>query len=262
MSQYFIGHATDWINIACLVWFLGCWVGYSRFAKYMAKQTHCLASAMHRFRLIWMREVLFREARMPDASILANLERSVSFMASTTILVLAGIVTVLASSEQIHSMLRSLPFVAETTPAQLQFKLLVLVCIFIYAFFTFTWALRQYSFCNVILGATPLLKRDEVEPSLRDHYAQHTAKILDQASHSYNFGLRAYYFSMATLAWFIHPVAFVAAVALVVAVLYRREFRSRTLGAMVQVTDDWAAATERASRGGSAAQSGPASDAG
>lgn len=247
MSEYFVAHATDWVNMGCLVWFLGCWVGYARFAKYMARSTHCLASAMNRFRLIWMREVLFREARMPDASILANLERSVSFMASTTILVLAGIVTVLASSEQIHTLLKSLPFAAETTSAQLQFKLLVLVCIFIYAFFTFTWSLRQFSFCNVILGATPLLKRESVDETQRDLYARHTAKILDQASHSYNYGLRAYYFSMATLAWFIHPLAFVAAVALVVAVLYRREFRSRTLGAMVQVTEDWAAATERAS---------------
>ena len=183
---------------------------------------------------------------MPDASIFANLERSVSFMASTTILVLAGIVTVLASSEQIYSMLESLPFVSKTTAAQLQFKLLVLACIFIYAFFTFTWALRQYSFCNVILGATPLLKREDANNTQRHTFARHTAKILDQASHSYNYGLRAYYFAMATLAWFIHPLAFVGAVALVVAVLYHREFRSRTLWAMVQVNEDWASATERA----------------
>ncbi|GAB3106138.1 DUF599 domain-containing protein [Aestuariicella hydrocarbonica] len=232
-------HMTDWVNLGCLVWFLGCWVGYSRFARHMAKRTDCLASVMHSFRLAWMREVLFREIRMPDASIIANLERSVSFMASTTILVLAGIVTVLASSDQVYGLLQHLPFVAATTSAQLQFKLLVLVFIFVYAFFTFTWSLRQFSFCNVILGATPIFKPGDIDQAQRDTYARHTGKVLDQASHSYNFGLRAYYFSMAMLAWFIHPLAFVLAVALVVAILYRREFHSRTLHAMVEVSQDW-----------------------
>ena len=42
----------------------------------------------------------------------------------------------------------------------------------------------------------------------------------------FNLGLRAYYFGMALLAWFIHPVAFAAASVWVVLVLYRREFSS------------------------------------
>ncbi len=239
MGSYFATHLTDWINLACLIWFLGSWIGYSRFAKRMAKRTNCLSSVMHRFRLAWMRELLFREQRVADSSIIANLERSVSFLASTTILVLAGIVTVLASSDQIYRLLVQLPFVAYTSPEQLQFKLLLLVCIFIYAFFTLTWSMRQFGFCSVLVGATPVFKPDEMTDSQRDVYARHCGKVMDQAAHSYNFGLRAYYFSMATLAWFVHPLAFVLAVALVVVILYRREFHSSTLRALVEVDEDW-----------------------
>jgi uncharacterized membrane protein len=47
-------------------------------------------------------------------------------------------------------------------------------------------------------------------------------------------GLRSYYYSLALLMWFIHPYAFMAASAAVVAVLYRREFRSRTLKTLVE----------------------------
>ncbi|MEC7303476.1 MAG: DUF599 family protein [Pseudomonadota bacterium] len=41
--------------------------------------------------------------------------------------------------------------------------------------------------------------------------------------------MRAYYFSFALLAWHIYPCALMVSTVLVVAVLYRREFHSRTL---------------------------------
>jgi uncharacterized membrane protein len=41
--------------------------------------------------------------------------------------------------------------------------------------------------------------------------------------------LRAYYFSFAAMAWFFSPLALVLATALVVLILYGREFRSEVL---------------------------------
>lgn len=57
----------------------------------------------------------------------------------------------------------------------------------------------------------------------------HAAKVLDQSGHEYNKGLRTYYFALAYLSWFLHPVILIASSAVVVAVLYRREYRSRVL---------------------------------
>ena len=59
------------------------------------------------------------------------------------------------------------------------------------------------------------------------------AKVLDRAAHSYNYGIRAYYFAMAALVWFINDWFFMAACAVVIFVLYRREFMSSSLQAMV-----------------------------
>ncbi|MGH1371863.1 MAG: DUF599 domain-containing protein [Cellvibrionaceae bacterium] len=235
----FLIEDAGWINLGCLIWFLVCWVGYSRFARHMAKQTECIASVMHRLRLDWMQQLLFRDQRVSDASIIANLERNVSFMASTSILVLAGLLTVLASVSEISQMLIQMPFVADATSGQLQFKLLVLICIFVYAFFTFTWSLRQFGFCSVIVGATPYHQVRELSAEQQQAYARHSGKVLDQAAHSYNFGLRAYYFAMAILAWFVHPLLFVLSVALVVSILYRREFHSSTLQALLMVDQGW-----------------------
>ena len=57
--------------------------------------------------------------------------------------------------------------------------------------------------------------------------------MLDRAAHSYNYGIRAYYFAMAALAWFINDWIFMAACAVVIFVLFRREFMSNSLQAMV-----------------------------
>ncbi len=238
VNEFFTAHS-DLTNTFCVLWFLGCWIGYSRFARHMAKKTECIASVMHRLRMDWMQQLLHRDNRVSDASIIANLERNVSFMASTSILVLAGLLTVIASAGEINQLLHEIPLVLEASAADSQLKLLVLACVFVYAFFTFTWSLRQFGFCSVIVGATPVAKFDELSLEQQRLYARHSGKVLDQAAHSYNFGLRAYYFAMALLAWFVHPMLFVLSVGLVVAILYRREFHSSTLVALLSVDQDW-----------------------
>lgn len=228
-----------WVNLACLLWFLACWLGYAKFAKKRAGETDCLASTLHKLRLAWMRELLYRDQRVSDTSIIANLERNVAFMASTSIFVLAGLVTALAGSEEAFDVFSRLSFIRVNSINELQFKLLVLISIFIYAFFTFTWSLRQFGFCSIIFGASPTLERDNNGGLDTQEYAKHAGKVLDQASHSYNYGLRSYYYAISVLAWFIHPLLFIVAVALVVRVLYQREFKSSTLTALLQVQKDW-----------------------
>jgi uncharacterized membrane protein len=39
--------------------------------------------------------------------------------------------------------------------------------------------------------------------------------------------MHSYYFGLAACAWFLHPLALIATTAWVLAILYRREFRSR-----------------------------------
>ena len=154
-------------------------------------------------------------------------------------LILAAMITIIANTDQVKELFSSLPFFSETSAQFIQLKLLLLCLIFIYAFFTFTWSLRQFGFCGVLIGAAP----NAIEKNISDEecrvFSQHCGKILDQASHSYNFGLRSFYYSMAMLAWFIHPLLFMFATTTVVAILYQREFRSKSLQALLQVNLDW-----------------------
>ncbi|WP_299773072.1 DUF599 domain-containing protein [uncultured Pseudoteredinibacter sp.] len=224
------------VDALALVWLLGCWFAYTRFAKRKAKTTDCLASVLHRYRVDWMEHFLRREQRVADAALLANIERNVSFFASTTLLVLAGLVTALAAADKVQLTLELLPFTSPSTTQELELKFVILIGIFIYAFFTFTWSLRQFGFVSVLLGAAPQYSEDNEDVSKR--YAKYTAKVLDQAGHSFNYGLRSYYFALASMAWFIDARLMVLSVSVVIFVLYIREFRSSSLSAMLSIDED------------------------
>jgi len=201
----------------------------------MAKKTHSLSSLLHEYRIDWMRSMLARDIRVGDASLLANLERSVNFFASTTMLILAGILTVLTTTGSGFTMLEHLPITITDDPLTTQLKFLVLTLIFVYAFFTFTWSMRQYGFCNILVGSAPLHDDVTVDEATREEFALYVAKVSDQAAHSYNYGLRSYYFATAVLTWFVSPWLFAISVAVVVTVLYRREFHSKPLESMIRI---------------------------
>lgn len=209
---------SDYLSLG---WFFLLWIAYTTYADCYAHRTHSLRAVMHAHRLAWMQQMLLRDNRLLDVNILRNLLQGVAFFASTTLLVLAGVVTVLASSDRGIGLVRDLPFAAKTTLMQWELKLLLLMLIFVYAFFKFTWSMRQFNYCSVLVGAAPV---GDDEPN-----AQRAADVATNASKDLNQGLRAYYFSLAALAWFISYWLFMAATTLVVVVLYLREYRSSAL---------------------------------
>lgn len=218
------------LNIIALISFITCWVGYTEFARKKAKTTNCIARCLHQHRIHWMYEVLMRDIKVGDAALLANLERNIAFFASSTLLVLAGVLTLFAQVEKLEEVIASIPYAAFPNHTVIQLKLGLLAFIFVMAFFQFTWSMRQYGFLNVMIGAAPFDEKGERE-TLKE-YAKQMAVVQDQAAHSYNYGLRSYYFSMAAICWFFHPLLFILASMFVVYTLYIREFRSKAVRAI------------------------------
>ena len=129
IEQYLV---FSWPDLVAVGWLGLCWAGYSRFARLKARTTHCIASTLHYHRKQWMRAMMYREQRISDAALLSNLERNASFLASTAILVIAGLVTSVVSVDKVHGMLASMPFFnTSASPHQLQIKLMLLLVIFV-----------------------------------------------------------------------------------------------------------------------------------
>lgn len=215
------------LDLIALFYFLCVWGGFARYAKHQAKSglDASLSRSLRSHREAWARRLLHREMRMTDASLLASQERVVGFFASTTLLLMAAVLTALTTSDQIAEITSHIPFSEQQTSGQIEAKLALLLVILIYAFFKVTWSLRQYGFAAVVMGGAPD-SNENLSPQQEEQFACNLAKLMDSAGHDNNSGLRAYYFCLSVVCWLSGTVPFLVATTLTVAVLYRREFRS------------------------------------
>ena len=126
----------------------------------------------------------------------------------------------------------TMPFGTLPTREIWELRMVVLLVVFIYAFFKFTWSMRMYNFVSVMVGSAPPPDDTKTSPAGREAFARSAGNICNLAGDAFNLGLRSYYYALAVVGWFIHPIVFMAASTLVVVVLYRREFCSTALEAL------------------------------
>ncbi len=224
----------DWISLA---WFAATWIGYTLFSGFRSGKRHRLQDALYVHIKNWIDVLYERDVRIVDTSVIANTGRNASFFASSSLLIIAGLVTVIGSTDKAITFLSDLPFAQDINRQVWELGILLMVLIFAYAFFTFSWCMRQWGFASILVGSAPLADRASGDERDRQRHGEALAQIVWLAIYNFNLGLRAYYFSLALMTWFVHPLVFMVASSWVVAVLYRREFRSRTLKALLEGLD-------------------------
>ena len=175
----------------------------------------------------WMLNMARREQRMLDAILLGSLSQGNAFFASTSAIAVGGLAATLGSGEKLQAMLAHLPYASPTTPLILEAKQLLIMGIFIYAFFKFAWAFRISHYGSIMIGATPIY--DPANSEACTLHAERTAGLIGVAAEHTNSGLRSFYHEIAAIAWFFHPVLFMLATTWVILILARRDFFSRTL---------------------------------
>jgi uncharacterized membrane protein len=221
----------DWLALAL---FLGGWVGYATFARRRSRFKPALLAATNRERRRWMLQATLRDNRVMDGIVVQNLSTAPSFFASTTILIIGALLAVLFAGDKASGFVTEVPFAARTTVLVFDLKVVLLTAIFIYAFFRFTWSVRQYSFGIILVAAAPEREHFVDDEAAREAFADRAGGLVGLAAEAFNDGIRAYYMAFAAAAWFISPWACMVATAGVVGVLYRREFRSDVLRVLVQ----------------------------
>lgn len=213
----------DWVGLAV---FVACWVIYALVVDRVPSiRARSVIAAMDEHRRRWMLAALPRENRIADIAAIGNLMSSVSFLATTSILILGGLVAMLSAPDIGRRVVATLPWSEVPDDAMWEIKIGLLLLIFVNAFFELTWALRQFNYVSILVMAMP---RDEGAT----RHAQAAAQLANRAARHFSTGLRSYYFGLAALAWIIHPAALIAASLLVLRELHRREFRSAARDAL------------------------------
>lgn len=213
-------------DLVAPVFFVACWIGYAHWAESGRGFPRSVMARVHDHRMVWMQRMLRRDIRIPDLVIVQVLAGSISFFASSAVLIVGGGLAVLGAREQAMAVVAHIPFASQSPPLVWECKVLLICVVFVYAFFKLTWAIRQFNYVAIMIGAAP--PPEEAAGTEAQAYAARAARLASRAAENFNKAMRSYYFGLGAISWFFHPWLFMAITAWVVFIVYRREFRSRT----------------------------------
>jgi len=178
---------------------------------------------MAAYRREWMRQFVTRTPRIYDAAVLGNLRQSTSWLASTTMIALGGLFALIGNTAPLISVAEDLSLPPHSGRA-VELRLLLTGLFLTHAFLKFLWSNRLFGYSAVVMSAVP---NDAADP-LALPRAMQAAEIGVRAAVNFNRGLRATYFSLASLAWLLGGPALIAATVAVFWLIWSREFASHS----------------------------------
>ncbi|MFD1943781.1 DUF599 domain-containing protein [Paradevosia shaoguanensis] len=196
---------------------LVCFLLYPFIVDRLEARRPTLSALMSRQRHRWVANAVIRETPM-DAILSGNLMSSVSFFASTTVLLILALFAVFGQLSALRSATEHLQPLL--TQFDLEIHLMAVLAIFVVAFLAFTLSLRNFNHFCIMLGAV----RHDGTATPQEISVIATLNTI--GARNFNQGIRAYYFAMASLAWFASPWLAVATTIVIIGVLVYREFFS------------------------------------
>lgn len=223
------------LDFAALTFFLAAWLSYGIIVERTRWGRRSLNRTMNQYRRQWMEQLSERDNRLIDASINASLQNGTAFFASTSLIAVGGVLTLLRSTEDVLTLFGEMPFGAPTTRLAWEIKVIGLAVVFVYAFFKFAWAYRLFNYSAILIGAVPAptAGRDQSPPEV----APIAAEMNIVAGKHFNRGQRAFFFALAYLGWFIGASLFFITTAAVLFVTWRRQFASDACRAVLAGTE-------------------------
>ncbi|MEM7471641.1 MAG: DUF599 domain-containing protein [Pseudomonadota bacterium] len=208
----------DW---AALLLLFGSWFLLGWRIEHPGKSTPSVSIIMAEYRREWMRQLITRQPRIFDATLLNALRQGTSFFASTCMIAIGGLLAVVGNTERLQNVADEFELTQDALLLW-QLKLLVVILFITHAFLKFVWSNRLFGYCAVVMAAVP----NEVEHKHAQSRAQQAAEINIRAALNFNRGLRSIYYGLGALAWLLGSIALLGATALVAYLIWQREFSS------------------------------------
>lgn len=220
-------------DIAALVVFFACLFGMGLLVEYSGDGWPSTHRLMGYYRRRWMREVPFRSNRVLDSTLLITLRNGSAFFASGTMIAVGGIAALLGQTDRLVTVAEDFAGDLGADQVAWEGKLLFILLLVVSAFLNFVWSHRLFGYCAILMGAIPENGPGAADVEGTRAGADRAADLNISAGRSFNRGLRSVYFALAALAWFLGPLALVVASFVVTAVIYRREYHSRSRAALL-----------------------------
>lgn len=195
------------------------YLAYNIIVPLLERKRPSLSVIMNMQRRRWVANAARRESPF-DAILSGNIMGSVSFLASTSVLLVLAVFAVFGQLPALMDALDSLSLDRVYTELDVQLHLVVMLAMFVLAFFAFTLSLRQFNHFCIMLGA---LDHDR---ATTEEEIEAIAQMNGLGARNFNSGIRAYYFSVPSVAWFVSEWLAVVVTLVTILILAHREFFS------------------------------------
>jgi len=212
------------IDFVAIIVFATSWILYSVILTHLAGSGRTLSSAMDIQRRQWMRTMMHRDLRMIDTGIMSGLQNGTAFFASTSLLAIGGCFAMLNAADHVYGVMRDLALVEAIPKGLFEAKVVGLMLIFGYAFFKFGWSYRLFNYASILIGATPTAAHASEPETVAA--AERAAVFTITAGRHFNHGLRAFFFSIGYLGWFVNGWTLIVTTLVVALVQLHRQFFS------------------------------------
>lgn len=217
----------DAANLVALAILVVAWAGIGWMIEHPPRNRPSVTMLMEVYRREWMAQMVTRQPRIFDASIIESLRQGTAFFASTCMIAIGGGVAVIGNSDRVRGLTDDLTIIAGQVPIEV--KIIVVLLLLANALLKFVWSNRLFGYCSILMAAVP---NDPLDPQAYPR-AEQAAEINITAARSFNRGLRAIYFALAALAWILGPWALMLGTATASLVMLRREFASESRRVML-----------------------------
>jgi uncharacterized membrane protein len=165
-------------------------------------------------RTAWVERIMKNEDGVLAVQTLRNSTMAATFLASTAVLLIIGVLTLSEQGDKLGSNWHSLNVVGATHGEIWITKLLILMLDLFVAFFSFSMSIRVFNHVGYMINVPKSAGHKAISP-------RHVAVHLNRAGSFYSIGMRAYYFLVPLVFWLFGPHFMLLATIGLIFVLYR-----------------------------------------
>jgi len=129
---------------------------------------------------------------------LRNSTMAATFLASTAVLLIIGVMTLSGQADKLDSTWNTLNLFGAKHAALWQVKLLLILIDLFFGFFSFSMSIRLFNHVGYMINVPATMKEATITPA-------HVAVHLNRAGSFYSIGMRAYHFLMPLVFWLFGP---------------------------------------------------------
>ena len=219
MLSFIAAHAID------LICFALCAAALLAYQVYLSRRTRrdpgsSAQDSMLLIRAAWVETVMQERRDILAVQTLRNSTMAASFMASTAILLIIGVLTLSAQGDKLSGTWHVLNFLGQASAEMWLFTLLMMLFDLLFAFFAFSMSVRLFHHLGYSINVPLSL-------GLAQAQSGQVVAQMNRAGIFYRIGTRAYFYIVPLLFWLFGPLLLAGSTVVLIFFLYHLDLAPR-----------------------------------